>query len=119
MKDAQREAEALLARLAAARDLRASCERFGLLGHEVAAFAESALAEVHADAESFLVRQFDRILALSCKAKRGEDANWRALSARELAGAAAQDDLESALRDLGRLRAAAETLVARKPSKPR
>ena len=104
------EAQGLLDRFTAAADLRASCERFGLLGHEVVAFAEAARQEAQVDAERFVEQQFDRLLEIICPRTRGEDRNWRSDTARELARGATREDLEGALRDLGRLRAAAETL---------
>ena len=96
--------------LAAASDLRASCERFGLLGHQVAEFAERSRERVQRDAEAFLVEQFDAVLAAASPRQKGEDASWRGTTARELASTAAREDLESALRDLSRLRAAVECL---------
>ena len=107
----RQEAQELLERFAAAADLRASCERFGLLGQEVAEFADAASARTRAEAENFLETQFDRILALISPKQRGEDRSWRQNSARELARSAAGEDLEAALRDLSRLRVAAERLV--------
>jgi hypothetical protein len=110
-RSAPEQAQDLLDRFSAADDLSASCERFGLLGHQVVAFAREARAAAKVDAERFLELQFDRMLAVMCPRERGEDRNWRRDSARELARSAAREDLEGAVRDLGRLRAALETLA--------
>ena len=104
-------AQDLLDRFAAAADLRASCERFGLLGQELADFADAASERTRAHAETFLEAQFDRILAVISPQQGGQDRSWRQNSARELARSAAGEDLEAALRDLSRLRVAVEALV--------
>ena len=107
----QHEAQELLDRLAAAADVRVSCERFGLLGQELADFADAASERTRVHALRFLEAQFDRILALVSPHQRGQDRSWRHTSARELAQHAAGEDLEAALRDLSRLRVAVEHLV--------
>jgi hypothetical protein len=110
--DPRARAQALLDQLSAAADLGASCERFGLLGHQVAEFAEASRERVRRDAEAFLVEQFDAVLATVSPRQKGEDASWRGTTARELASTAAREDLESALRDLSRLRSAVDCLRA-------